>query len=168
MISSSTAMNHLRLLGMGRSAVVILLSCDIEPRPSNAPPSPSVAAATQRFTPSRRDCTLIARAAPRRRRSNPQLGSGYLVWAGLHNNSPPALQQPGHEPKDGVAQPAHGPGQGRRGGLLALPAPRGRSKHLRAVALTCSKAASGRRAATASHLCGRLLLFMLVFAVIPQ
>ena len=64
MISSSTAMNHLRLLGMGRSAVVILLSCDIEPRPSNAPPPPSLAAATQRFTPSRRDCTAHRSGCP--------------------------------------------------------------------------------------------------------
>ena len=166
--SSSTARNHLRRLGMGLSRPPESRFFASTSRLVDA--AAAVAFALHYRSPSRhRDVTapLIARAAPRRRR-NPQLGSGYLVWAGLHNNSPPALQQPGHEPKDGVAQPAHGPGQGRRGGLLALPAPRSAAKHLRAVALTCSEAASGRRAATTSHLCGRLLLFMLVFLVVSQ
>ena len=163
-----TAMNHLRLLGMGRSAAEILHSLVVDIPRRTPPPPPSAAASTQPFTPSRRDCTAHRSGCPATPSQQPPARLRLLVWAGLHNNSPPALQQPGHEPKDGVAQPPHGPGQGRRGGLLALPAPRSAAEHLRAVALTCSKAASGRRAATASHLCGRVLLFMLVFTVVSQ
>ena len=57
--------------------------------------SAAVAFALQHRSASRhRDVTapLIARAAPRRRRSQPPARLRLSVWAGLHNNSPPALK----------------------------------------------------------------------------
>ena len=105
---------------MGRGAAEILLStCDVEPRPRRRRPSRCSIAALHAIAPGLHRSSLgLPRDAGAASPSQAQ-----AIWSGLlHNNSPPALEQPGLQPDDGVAQPAHGPGQGRRGGLLALPA----------------------------------------------
>ena len=117
-------------------------------------------------SPSRhRDVTapLIARAAPRRRRSNPAR-LRLSVWAGLHNNSLPALERPGHEPK--TASP------NRR---VALPRATRRPTGCRARAhapnTPCRPHAARQLPVDAPRrqvIFGRLLLFMLVVAVVSQ